>query len=64
METFEAIGTRLAENDVQIEQERLTLGPWLEIDSARETFVNHPPAEALLTRAYRKPLVVPGSHEI
>ncbi len=64
VETFEAIRTHLAENDVDIEQERLTLGPWLEIDSERETFVNNPQADALLTRDYRKPFVVPGEREI
>jgi predicted dehydrogenase len=64
VETFEAIRTHLAENDVNIDQERLMLGPWLEIDSARETFVNNPRADALLTRDYRKPFVVPGENEI
>jgi hypothetical protein len=49
---------------VDIEKERLTLGPWIEIDAARETFVNNSQADALLTREYRKPFVVPGEKEI
>ncbi len=64
VETFEAIRTHLAENDVDIEKERLALGPWLEIDADRERFVNNPQADALLTREYRKPFVVPGENEI
>jgi len=64
VETFESIRTHLAENDVDIEKERLTLGPWLQIDPDRETFVNSPQADALLTRDYRKPFVVPEEKEI
>jgi len=64
VETFEAIRTHLAENDVDIEKERLALGPRLEIESARETFVNHPQADALPTREYRKPFVVPKENDI
>jgi len=36
------------------------LGPKLEFDPDKEKFVNNPAADALLTRNYRKPFVVPN----
>lgn len=64
IETFELTQKHLADNGVDIEQERLTIGPWLKIDSDQETFVGNPAANALLTRDYRKPFVVPAKNEI
>ena len=61
---FEGIQKHLADNDVDIEKQKLTLGPWLEIDSDKETFVNNPAADAFLTRDYRKPFVVPAADAI
>jgi predicted dehydrogenase len=61
---FEGIRKHLAENDVDIEKQKLTLGPWLEIDSEKESFVNNPAADAFLTRDYRKPFVVPAADAI
>jgi len=37
----------------------LWVGPKLEFDPEREKFVNNPPADKMLTRAYRAPFVVP-----
>ncbi len=61
---FEGIQKHLADNDVDIEEQKLTLGPWLEIDSDEETFVNNSAADAFLTRDYRKPFVVPTEDKI
>jgi predicted dehydrogenase len=61
---FEQIQSHLAENDVDIDKEQLVLGPWLAVDSERETFVDNPAADALLTREYREPFVVPKADEI
>jgi len=36
----------------------------LAIDAARERFVDSPDADALLSRTYRKPFVVPAENEI
>ena len=47
-----------------MDKKPLTLGPWLAIDSERETFVDNPAADALLTRDYREPFVVPKASEI
>jgi predicted dehydrogenase len=64
LETFELVRKHLADNGVNIQEERLTLGPWLDFDSDKETFVDNPAADALLTRPYRKPFVVPAAGEI
>ena len=58
------IRKHLAENDVDIEKKPLTLGPWLAIDSQSEAFIGNPAADALLTRDYREPFVVPKADEI
>ena len=64
VKTFQEIQSHLAENGVDIEKQKLSLGPWLEIDSDNETFVNNPAADAFLTREYRKPFVVPAADAI
>ncbi len=64
VETFEEIRQHLTDNGVDIEKTPLTLGPWLEIDSDRERFVENKAANAFLTRDYRKPFVVPAENEI
>jgi len=51
-ENLEAAGIRLAETTCQI-------GPMLEFDAAAEKFVGNEAANAMLTRAYREPFVVP-----
>ena len=64
VKTFEDIQMHLAENGVDIEKQKLSLGPWLGIDSDNETFVNNPAADAFLTRDYREPFVVPDADAI
>jgi len=64
LDAFERIREHLAENEVDIATKPLTLGPWLAIDSERETFVDNAAADALLTRDYREPFVVPKAEEI
>ena len=63
-EAFEEIRKHLADNAIDIEKTPLTLGPWIGIDSDKERFIDNPAADALLTREYRKPFVVPGENEI
>ena len=64
VEHFEGMRKHLTDNDVDITSERLTLGPLLAIDSAAEKFVASAAADAMLTRDYRKPYVVPGPDAI
>jgi len=64
VETFQEIRQHLADNGVDIEKTPLTLGPWIGIDSEKERFIDNPAADAMLTREYRKPFVVPAENEI
>jgi predicted dehydrogenase len=63
-ETFERTRRHLAENNVDIEKSKLTLGTLLRIAPGQETFIDNPRANALLTREYRRPFVVPSQKEI
>ena len=63
-ETFDRTRKHLADNDVDLEKTPLTLGPLLRIDPEREAFLDNPQADALLTREYRKPFVVPAESEV
>jgi len=66
LEAFERIRSHLAEHKVDIASpdQQLELGPWLAIDSDSETFGDNAEANALLTREYRKPFVVPTADEV
>ncbi len=64
VETFQEIRAHLAENGVDIEKTPLTLGPWIAIDAEKEKFVDNAAADAMLTREYRQPFVVPAESDI
>ena len=55
---------RLSGNGADLERNQLCLGPLLRIDSEREAFSGHPDANALLTREYRRPFVVPAENAV
>jgi hypothetical protein len=57
---FEGTREYLAGAGVDLGREKITLGARLELDGEKEAFVANPAANALLTRAYRAPFVVPG----
>ena len=59
LETFERTRRHLTENSLNLEESKLTLGALLRLDSDKEKFAGHPAADALLTREYRKPFVLP-----
>ncbi len=63
-DTFERTRQHLAKNGVDIEKTRLTLGPWLKFDPEKERFVGNEAANAMLTREYREPFVVPSESEV
>ena len=63
-DTFERTREHLAANGVDIEQTRLTLGPWLEFDPDKERFVGNETANSMLTREYRGPFVVPTESDV
>jgi predicted dehydrogenase len=63
-ETFARTRQHLADNQVDLEKSPLTLGTLLRIDGDREAFLDNSQADAMLTRDYRRPFVVPGENEI
>ena len=63
-DTFERTRKHLADNGVDIAKSLLTLGPWLTFDPDKELFAANAEADALLTRHYRKPFVVPAEADL
>ena len=63
-ETFDRTVQHLRDNQVDLEQTKLTLGSLLTVEPGREAFLDNAAANALLTRTYRKPFVVPTEEEI
>jgi len=59
-ETFERTRHYLAEAGVDVAAHKLTLGQHLRIAPGKEQFLDNPAADALLTREYRAPFVVPA----
>jgi len=57
--TFERMRDHLEANGIDFNTDRLTLGPILQMNPRTEKFIDNPEANALLTRKYRKPFVVP-----
>ena len=64
LETFERTRKHLADNNVDLEKTPLTLGASLRLATDREAFADNDNANALLTREYRKPFVIPAANEI
>ena len=64
LETFDRTVQHLRDNQVDLDQTILTLGSLLTLEPAREQFANDAAANALLTRTYRPPFVVPAENEI
>jgi predicted dehydrogenase len=58
-ETLARMEEHLAANNVDIKASLLTLGPVLRMDPKTELFLDNPKANALITRNYRVPFVVP-----
>ena len=58
-ESFGRMAEHLAQNDVDITQDKITLGVPLKMDTKTEKFPGNNAANALLTRNYRAPYIVP-----
>lgn len=58
-ERFESMKEHLRRNEIDLGKTRVSLGPWLTMDPKTERFLDNSQANALLTRDYRKPFVVP-----
>jgi len=63
-DTLERTCDHLKANNVDPAKTQLTLGPWLEFDPGKETFIDNEDADALLSRNYRRPFVVPNPGEV
>ncbi len=60
VETYERFTQHLSDNKLDLATTKLSFGPKLAVDTANEKFVDNSAADALLTRDYRAPFVVPG----
>jgi len=58
-ESFDRMAEHLAKNDVDITKDQVTLGVPLKMDPKTEKFPGNAAANALLTRKYRAPYIVP-----
>jgi hypothetical protein len=58
-ETFGRMAEHLAANGVDLNATKATLGEFLTMDPNAERFIGNREADALLTRYYRRPYVVP-----
>jgi hypothetical protein len=63
-DTLERTLAHLKDNGVDLATTRLTVGPLLPFDPQSETFPGHEQANAMLTRDYRKPFVVPPAGQV
>ena len=59
LDSFERMAEHLQANDVNIANEQLSLGEYLQMDPKTERFLGNPKADKLLTRDYRAPYIVP-----
>lgn len=64
-ETLDRVVAHLASDGVRLEgKTEFHLGPQLQFDPKSETFIDNPRADALLTRDYRAPFVVPSPTDV
>jgi hypothetical protein len=63
-ETYERFASHLAENKVDLEKDKVQLGPRLAIDPKTETFPGNAEANKMLTREYRAPYIVPAAGKV
>jgi hypothetical protein len=63
-ETFERFSEHLASNGVDLKQTPLQFGAALAFKPETETFVDNSQADAMLTRPYRPPFVVPAAGQV
>ncbi|MGD9721376.1 MAG: Gfo/Idh/MocA family protein [Pirellulales bacterium] len=64
VDTFERFSTHLSDNKLDLATTKLKLGPTLTVNTGNETFVDNSAADALLTRDYRAPFIVPPEAQI
>ena len=63
-ETFERTSRYLADAGVNLDKTQITMGQHLRVDGDKEQFLDNAKANALLSREYRAPFVVPTENAI
>ena len=64
LETFERFKKHLSDNGVAVDKTNIALGQNLPFDPKAEKFVSNDKADALLTREYRAPYMVPAQGKV
>lgn len=64
VETFERFSEHLKANGLNPEKTEITYGKELHFDPQAERFVNDSHADAMLTREYRAPFIVPQAGRV
>jgi predicted dehydrogenase len=63
-DTYERTMEHLKQNEVDVDSLMVQVGPNLQFDPERETFVSADQASLMLTRGYRRPYVVPSEADL
>ncbi len=63
-ETFERFSSHLADNKVDLDKDKVMFGAKLKIDGKKENFPGNDKANAMLTREYRAPYIVPAAGQV
>lgn len=61
LKTMERMTEHLNSNSVDLQKNKLNLGPFLRLSQTKEEFVGNADADMLLSREYRAPFVVPAA---
>lgn len=64
LKTLERMTEHLKSNGLDLEKNKLNLGPFLSLSQTKEEFVGNAEANKLLSREYRAPFVVPAANAI
>jgi len=64
LDTLDRVMEHLTANKVDMKKSMLQLGQQLNFDPAKETFIDNSTADAMLTREYRAPYVVPAAGKV
>ncbi len=63
-DTFDRTMQHLKDNSIDLAKTKLQLGPWLAFNPSQEKFIDNSAADALLTREYRAPFIVPAAGQV
>jgi predicted dehydrogenase len=64
LETFDRTSEHLKANELDLDKTSMQLGPVLKLNTSTETFVDNAAADAMLTREYRAPFIVPAKDKV